>query len=550
MPVLLISASMYAYYVDLPLMAFTIVSVFCAIVAVKHNETKWYLFSGISSALAILSKEGGYISFFISLCVISLMLSRKYRLLSVAIAAIPFYFFIVRNALTLTPLNSLYYTVVVFKQIPIALLLAVLAFVMAYIPTNHESINRDVLKKLAYFIVPIAIVVFFVLRNWLFFNSPTIYSNLVVYSLGVNPSQGPLQFLRFDLLFELTGLGNIYLFTTVFGFAFLLIMLIKRKKAEVAIIPIALILLLMDWSFFYNLNFDIAEIRRLLIFTPFISIASACGFSYLLKHFPIKQKNVVEFAPFVLCFLALCFISIYQLEFVRLSDNYLSYITLKSSGDLLTFPMITASLLVITLTGIAILFSNKIASTKVIGALHFNKLSHQQKIAISSALLILFTLISLIPLNAYGVIENASKSNWSSDEYAKNALLPSWFGFTPEIIDYYKRIPDNYITVSYGIETTAIAYFSNHKVVNIDQGFYGYEFITTNDAKTLVDSLFEHNIRYVLVPNKNAQDYAEFVNASAKVQLFRLAQSTDYFSSVKNFTCYSLYELNESKVCT
>jgi hypothetical protein len=114
----------------------------------------------------------------------------------------------------------------------------------------------------------------------------------------------------------------------------------------------------------------------------------------------------------------------------------------------------------------------------------------------------------------------------------------------PEIISYYNSsLPDNCTTVSYGIETTAIAYFLDRSVVNIDQGVYGYPFLRSNNTEELLNSLYASNIRYFLIPNENATSYPQYVAVSSNFLLFNLIPDRDYFFSLKNFTCYSLYKL-------
>jgi len=114
----------------------------------------------------------------------------------------------------------------------------------------------------------------------------------------------------------------------------------------------------------------------------------------------------------------------------------------------------------------------------------------------------------------------------------------------PEVISYYNSsLRNNYATVSYGIETTSIAYFLDRTVVNVDQGTYGYTFLNSNSTGELLSSLYASDIRYFLIPNQNAESYSGYAAVSSKVLLFKLVPDGDYFVLLKDFTCFSLYEL-------
>jgi hypothetical protein len=558
LPVMLVTVSLYAFYVDLPLMAFTAASVFCAVMAIRYDEAKWYLFAGLSVALAILSKED-FIAFIISLCIISLQFSKKYRLLSLSVAASAFYFFIIRSSIVLSPSNSLFMVSVVFKQVPVVILLILLASIMFYVSNSNRSLNRDSLTKVFYFLIPSSVVLFFVLRNWLLFGTPTWLAGYITNTMGLTGQPSLFQFLRFDLLFDTTGLGNIYLILVILGFAYIVKTIVSKKNLAMATLGIWIILLLMNWSFFYNFQFTIAEIRRLLYVAPFVSIIAAIGFSFLYNHLSKRntEKNFTFFFAWLFCFLVLICTSIFQLAFVRLAGTYLSYIVFPMSGglsplpmseDLFTLPTFLVSLLIPLIIVLLVYLGNKTGFfSKLSKPYKLSVFSRRRKIsarALSSVALIAIILVSLVPLNVLQMIANANDSHWDSGEYAKKALVPSWWDFMPEIIDYYNSsLPDNYATVSYGLETTAIAYFLDRSVVNIDQGVYGYSFLKSNNTEELLGSLYASNIRYFLIPNENAASYPQYMAVSSRLLLFRLISDRDYFFLLKDFPCYSLYKL-------
>jgi hypothetical protein len=152
--------------------------------------------------------------------------------------------------------------------------------------------------------------------------------------------------------------------------------------------------------------------------------------------------------------------------------------------------------------------------------------------------------VSLVPLNVIQLIADANDSHWDSGEYAKKALVSSWEDFMPEIVDYYQfSLPDNYVTVSFGWETNALAYFANRSVINIGQGVGEYSFLRSNNTEELLNSLYQSNIRYFLIPNENAESYTQYQDVSYKIHLLGLIPDRDYFFSLKNFTCFSLYKL-------
>jgi hypothetical protein len=555
LPVILVSVSLYAFYVDLPLMAFTAASVFCSIMALKYNEAKWYFFAGVSVVLSILSKEG-FIAFVISLCIISLQFSKKYRVLGFLSAAVPFYFFIVRNSITLSPNSSLFVTSVFFKQIPVVILLVLLASVMFFVPNGDRSFSRDSVKKIFYFLVPSAVVLSFVLRNWFFLGTPTMYEGFSVYTYGLSAQPSIFQFLRFDLLFDSTGLGNIYLIFVVLGLAYLVKMIVSRKNLVIAALGVWIVLLLMDWSFFFNFNFTIGEFRRLLILAPFISLIVAVGFSFFFSRLSKQNasRNSVFFFGWLFCLIVLICESTFQLAFVRLGGDYLSYIVFQMSGnrfislvpqDLFTLPTFVVSLLIPLIIAVLIFLGGKIVRIRELRRLYrLFTFSHRRRVLFSAVALIAIVSVPLVSLNVLQLISDVNSSQWDSGKYAEKALVPSWWDFMPEIIDYYNSsLRDNYTTVSYGIETTAIAYFLDRSVVNIDQGVYGYSFLKSNNTEELLGSLYASNIRYFLIPNENAASYPQYVAVSSNFLLFNLIPDRDYFFSLKNFTCYSLYKL-------
>jgi hypothetical protein len=442
---------------------------------------------------------------------------------------------------------------VVFKQIPVVILLVLLASILFYVSNGGRSLGRDALKKMFYFLVPCSVVLLFVLRNWFVFGTPTVYRGFITNTIGLGEQPSLFQFLRFDLLFDSTGLGNIYLILVVLGVAFVVKTIVSKKNLAVAALGIWIVLLLMDWSFFYNFQISIGEIRRLLILTPFVSIIAAVGFSVLFNR--LSKQNTRKFAGFfawLFCFLVLVYVSIFQLSF-RVSGNYLSYIVFPMSGtsflsqvpeDLFTLPTFLLSLLIPLVVALLVLLGNKIARIRVRNLGKSFTFSHRRKVLFSAVALIVFVSVSLVPLNVLQMIANVNNSHWDSDEYAIHAVDLSWWDFMPEIIDYYNSsVLDNYTTVSYGDSTATIAYFLDRSVVNINYGVYGYSFLVSNSSEELFNSLYASDIRYFLIPNKNAISYPQFVNVSSRILLFRLIPDGDYFFLLKDFTCYSLYEI-------
>ncbi len=544
MPVILVSVSLYAFYVDIPMMAFTAASVYCAIMALRHGETKWYVFAGVAAALAVLSKEGGYVAVFASLCVVSMRFSRKVRVLSFLAAAFPFYFFIIRNALTLSPSSSMFLVSVVYKQVPVALLLVLLALILFFVPSGADSLNRQSLKKIAGFVAPSLVVLFFILRNWFVFGTPTLMSSFSVYPYGLEqPSL--LTFLRFDLLFDSTALGNVFLVLAAFGLVFVVKALVSRKNLLVAALGVWLILLLMDWSFFYNFNFTIGEIRRLLLLAPLVSLIAAIGFSYFARRLfkrEVKDSFVFFFA-WLFCLLALVCMSVFQLDFaqLRLTGNYVSYIVFQQSAELFTSSTFIASLLIPLAIALFVVLGNRLLLFKTLGRVKFNR---RARIIFSSIALVAVICVSAIPLNIGQMVANINDSGWNSDIYAARALPASWMDYMQEVIDYYNSsLHDSYVTVSFGANTKAITYFLGRIIVNLDSGVGGYSFLRSNSTEELLNSLYASDIRYFLVPNQNSVSYIQYVNSSSKILLFRLLTNEKHFVSQKNFTSYSLYNL-------
>ena len=549
LPVILVTVSLYSFYVDLPLMAFTAASVFCSVMALKYDEAKWYLFAGAASALAILSKESGYVALMISLCIVSLQFSRKYRFLGLLVAASPFYFFIIRNSLAMSPGSSNFLVSVIYKQVPVVVLLVLLASILLLASKGIRSLNRVSGKKIFYFLVPLSAVLFYVLRNWLVFGLLTLFSGFSFYGVGLSAQPSVFEFLRFDLLFDSTGLGNIYLILVVLGLAFVAKIIASKKNAAVAALGVWIVLLLMDWSFFYNFNFAIAEIRRLLILAPFISIMAAVGFSFLYNRLyrQSPRRNSVFFFGWLFSVLVLVCESVFLLAFVRLAgaSGYLSYIVFPVSQELFTLPTFLASLLIpVGVAGLVFVGSKfaRVRALRISGrAVGF---SRRRRNLLSGIALVAFVIVALVPLNVVQLIADVNSSQWDSGKYAEKALSPSWWDFMPEVISYYNSsLKDNYTTVSFGVETTAIAYFLDRSVVNIDNGVYGYSFLRSNSTEDLLSSLYASNIRYFLIPNGNAMSYSGYVTFSSKMLLFQLISDRDYFVLLEDFPSYSLYKL-------
>ncbi len=549
LPVILVTVSLYNFYVDLPLMAFTAASVFCSVMALRYDEAKWYLFAGAAVALAILSKESGYVALMISLCIVSLQFSRKYRLLGLLVAVSPFYFFIIRNGLVMSPGSSSFLVNVVYRQIPVVFLFVLLASILLLASNGARSLNRVSGKKIFYFLVPVSAVLFYVVRNWLVFGLLTLYSSYSFYGLGLSAQPSVFEFLRFDLLLDSTGLGNIYLILVVLGLAFVAKIIASKKNVVVAALGVWIVLLLMDWSFFYNFNYTIAEIRRLLILAPFVSVMAAVGFSFLYNRLSRRstQRNSVFFFGWLFCVLVLVCESVFQLAFVRLAgpSGYLSYIVFQPFQELFTLPAFLAALIISAcVAGLVFVVSkfSRVRGLRISGrAVGF---SRRRRILFSGVALVAIVVVALVPLNVIQLIADVNSSQWDSGKYAETALAPSWWDYMPEVISYYNSsLRDNYTTVSFGVETTAIAYFLGCSVVNIDYGVYGYSFLRSNSTEELLSSLYASDFRYFLVPNQNAASYSGYVTVSSQMLLFQLISNKDYFVLLKDFRCYSLYEL-------
>jgi hypothetical protein len=308
----------------------------------------------------------------------------------------------------------------------------------------------------------------------------------------------------------------------------------------------------MDWSFFYNFNYFGSEIRRLYLLTPLISIIIAVGFFYLFNRFSKQyaKKDFGFFFAWLFCFLVLICVSLFQLKFVKLAGTYLSYILIPMADELFTLPTFLASLLIPLLVVFLVYLVNKVAG---FGKLSINgklvTFSHRRRVLVSVAALVVIVSVSLVPLNVVQLFGDANSSHWDSGEYAKKALVPAWENYMSEVIDYYNSsLPDNYVTVSFGWETDALVYFANRSVINIGEGVGGYSFLVSNDTEGLLNSLYQSNIRYFLIPNENAvysatATYSQYMVVSSRILLFRLIPDRDYFFSVKNFTCFSLYKL-------
>lgn len=561
LPVILQSISIYSLYVDLPLMAFTVASVFCSIMALKYNETKWYLFAGLSITLSLLSKESGYIAFFISICIISLQFSRKYRLLSLLAVAFPFCAFFIKDSITYPPSNPLFIEKVIFKQVPIISLLILLSLVLFQVSNSNQSLNRNSIKKIFCLLTPTLVAVFFVLRNWFLFGAPTIVWNIIVptnwmraadlvTSAGSSILPSFFSFSRFDLLFDSAGLGNLYLIIMVVGFAYIVKMLASRKNLTMAAIAIWLIVVLMDWSFFFNFNFSGNEIRRFLNIAPLISITIAIGFSVFYNRIS-KQKtkeSLSFFFAWLFCILVLIAVSIFQLKFVKLTGNYLSYIIIPKYNELFTLPTLLLSLLIPSVLIVLIYLGNKIAVSKRLSNLvKFFMFSRRRKILFSSIILVVIVTASSVPLNVFQTIADVNSSQWDSREYSNKTAVPYWEDYMPEIINYYNSsISNNYTTVSFGYPTMSITYFLNRSVIDISQTIGAYfilPVVECNNTEELLSLLYKSNIRYFLIPNEHGDFYNQYNASSSRILLLKLIHDPNYFVLIKNFTCYSLYSL-------
>ena len=548
LPAVLSCISIYSLYVDLPLMAFTVSAVCCSALALKHKQLRYYLFAGAAVTLAVFSKEGGYIALLLSICILSLQFTRKIRVLAFAVATSPFYFLIVKNALTLDPSSSLYMISVVYKQSPVIIMLVFLAVFMFLAPKNVEAFNRGSLKKLVYLLSPLSALAFFMVRNYLYFGSAVIYGNFVTNTMSFSGQLDALWFLRFDLLFTVTGLGSIYLVLIVVALACVAVKFWGRNSIIAAVLGVWLVLLVLDWAYFYNFQYTISEIRRLLLLCPFIATAVAYGFSCMYDRLTRKKPSETEgfLFAFITAFVFLCCIVVFQLQFMNLSGTYLTYVGVPEVSELLTPTALAAGLLVCgCIFGVVYLRSKVRVESSGLKLSHLLS-SKRRKRLVSAAALVGVAVVCFIPLNVGQMVLDVNGSGWDIVEYQNRTEVAYFVDYLPEIIDYYSHNLDgSYVTVTYGRQPTALMYFIDYKVVDLRQGVGKYDFLRSNDTDTLFFGLSGSDVKYFLVPLSKATWYDAYLENKDRFLLFGLIDEGRYFESVKNFTCYELYRFVE-----
>jgi len=427
-------------------------------------------------------------------------------------------------------------------------MLVFLAVFMFLVPKTAENFTKASLKKLAYLLVPLSALGFFMVRNYLSFGSAIIYGNFVTNTMSFSGQLDALWFLRFDLLFSVTGLGSIYLVLVASALICIAAKVWGRKSLVAAVLGVWIVLLVMDWAYFYNFQYTISEVRRLLILCPFMATAVAFGFSCIYDRLTRKKPSETEafIFAFITAFVFLCSIVVFQLQFMNLSGTYLTYVGVPEVSELLTPTALAAGLIVCgCVFGVVYLRSKLHVDVSGLKLGHLLS-SRRRKRLVSAAAIVGVAVVCFIPLNLGQMVLDVNDSGWDIVEYQSRTEVAYFVDYLPEVIDYYSHNLDgSYVTVTYGRQPTALMYFIDYKVVDLRQGVGKYDFLCSNDTETLLSGLSVSDVKYFLVPLSKATWYDAYLENKDRFLLFGLIEEGQHFESVKNFTCYELYQFVE-----
>lgn len=561
LPVVLVVLSRYSLYQEPALMFFTSASFLFAYIALRRNEKRWYLLLGLSSGLALMTKETGYVAFVIASCMLSL--GFRSRLKSVIVGIFPptaLYFFFFAVDLQSGP-PSPYVT---FQQVSVTCLIAIVALlIIAY---NHNWFSRSSEKSenhgrhrtfykfVCFLTVFIPVGLFPYLRNFLMFHTPSVLWFIPAklpsfYPLGPQFNYSPIVYFRWDILLISIALGGMYFLPKIVS---LLRTFYEDNKPLIALL-IWVGILVADWSFFYKCSFVGSEIRRLLVFAPVFSIITAYGLHEILRFLKWRSKYYVVYAS-IFCAVVLWFEMTFQLS--QWSYNGVRYNIEEKQ------PLLDINHLLLSIGSVMILAI--LSRTRAHDFLLALKSSVSTFLKISACalsntfgkipvfLLIGVVVASLMP--SYLIVRRAQEAtlvNWSITNYGKRALYSEWEMGMAEVVEYLIAKTNGSDTIlSFGVFTRYIAYLADRSVIDISS-VDGLLFVLRNlnySDPEKIDGLALYNINYVLFPNEdNYAVYDRYVNYSYHMPILALPQNSVNFLLTKRFKYWNFYKVLSSK---
>jgi len=527
-------------YLDIAFNFFTSVSIFFVRRATEDHNSFWYLFTGMASALAVLTKQLGFITLLLVFSLIILSLDIKFRrtVFLICVLAV-FNFFFLWDALAFLHFPE-YLKYVFIRQLPIIVLTPVLFFL-----SNRYKKGSATLKDIGMFSLPMAFIVLVVIRNirelgivsggW----GPGISeaSNLSSLIFPLRRSVDIGSFFAWHPLFLSIGLGAIYLIPMIIGTCDIIYKSCKGDHVP-SILLIWVIAFIMMWAFFFGCTYQDFDFRNLYHFAPVFSIIIAKGVNVFTTFLRINEKY--SFYPFIL-FNTIVLVYVWTYYFNgSMMDNLFAF--KFNIPDILNIYFFSLLFIIIFLL-YRLFVRKRISFCVAIGSLH-KKISF---LASMSLLTIILSQIVLFNSIILPVVSYVNRNGWDPRNY-NNKYPTSGFANIFEVIDYYNtQVKNNYITISF--YAYFLMYYSNRSV--IDLGYlYGYQSIlpilNCNDSSTLLHKLFNSNIRYFLIPKPSHPTqsiYEAYERCFEHFLLFREIKNNRFFIVANEFTYYTLHKL-------
>lgn len=524
----------FSLYLDIPFVFYIYTSLFCVFKALKYRDPLWYIFSGLSITMLLLTKD---LSLFIAPVLFSLLLSGIFkstilrRVLIVTVGLSPFYLLILWNYFSGVPTSSIRFLTFVLLIIPI--------YFCCYVKSKPEGLKKFIPVSLALF--PFIV---FILRN--IFSLNTIYSSwgpplgrasqLLLNARGI----GLTEFYsvtgvypKFDDFFFSLNLVAPYLILLV---SLLLLFIIKREtRVRLIKSNFSVILLLFLTLLFVMLFFDVGVtgsngIRRLYYFAPALSIIIASSLYELKTFLKISYQYVVlSISIYVM------FIWYYLWNFKLNPITVLGILNGVSFGKANLFDFLIFCLLFLLL----FIFIPLLLRKSHLILKKFNPLKWANATKWISRLIVIgLSCIMIISLSP--VLMDITSNSFS----LRTSFYPNWEHGMNEIISYYNNdINDSYATV--GFYTHALRYFSNRTVIDLTGqiGILSFEqYLTCNDSAVLLNVLSDSNIRYFLIPKDNNPHYGLYKGLQNNSLIFNMLETNPQFFILKEFSSLQLYK--------
>jgi hypothetical protein len=329
---------------------------------------------------------------------------------------------------------------------------------------------------------------------------------------------------------------------------------LKKTNQILSYLPLIFVLasLLALWSYLGSGY----EPRRLFLFSPFIALLILQGVLLATRLLKVPEKyGLISFSIFV--------VSALSYFWIRYED--ISLINLRSFG-LVRFEFIDYYVL-------GTLFVLIMALPKVLAFALNRAHRYLEKNKLLRGFLKMTTLFVIVAFISQAMLVNgisnyylslgAFNGDFNSYQSMENFYISKgWntkylLGDFPQIISYFKGLPDSYGVLGFYIQYLKL--FGNRSIVDLTwtNGYekFGKSF-SLNQTMALKE-LYNNNIRYVLIPNSNypiSSVYQTYLNAKlvfpflndSVTPITELIDRNQYvLAPLCHFTCYDLYSIKQ-----